>query len=459
MASLDTALTSYTLLATPTTVTAFGGATTLTLGKAGGATSALGTWTLTSPTLSGTVGGALSWSGAQTFSAGAVIAASQALTGTAANSTISGFLSISGTTLTGTLSTAAQPNVTSLGTIAALVAGTGTFSSTLGATGNFTGSALAAIGAAINTSIGLALRPVGLTAGTTQYGLYADPTFTSASTSAAYAGFFQPRYAAASYTTTNSYGLYIDDAAKGAGQTITNQYGLYIASQAQGGTLNYAIYTNSGAVHFGGNTDISGTFTATGTARLNGGAGFTVGVVGAANENVELSWGSNIATFDIYDRTAATYRALKFNALSYNFSANGSGNSSLTIASTGAVAAPYVWANTGGTTAMLVDSAGTFFKAVSARKYKDVGDKYDKGLSEVLKFDPRYYRMKFANGAGPMQAGLIADDLDAQGLKEFVAYGPDGEVDGLSPHSTMFALFANSFKDVDARLRTLEQRH
>ena len=108
---------------------------------------------------------------------------------------------------------------------------------------------------------------------------------------------------------------------------------------------------------------------------------------------------------------------------------------------------------------MLVDSAGTFFKAVSARKYKDVGDKYDKGLSEVLKFDPRYYRMKFANGAGPMQAGLIADDLDAQGLKEFVAYGPDGEVDGLSPHSTMFALFANSFKDVDARLRTLEQRH
>jgi hypothetical protein len=43
-------------------------------------------------------------------------------------STVGGITTLTATTLAGTLSTAAQPNVTSLGTIAALVAGTGTFS-------------------------------------------------------------------------------------------------------------------------------------------------------------------------------------------------------------------------------------------------------------------------------------------------------------------------------------------
>jgi hypothetical protein len=46
-----------------------------------------------------------------------------------------------------TLSTAAQPNITSLGTIAALVAGTGTFSSTLGVTGTATLGVVNASGA------------------------------------------------------------------------------------------------------------------------------------------------------------------------------------------------------------------------------------------------------------------------------------------------------------------------
>ncbi len=84
---------------------------------------------------------AQSFTAAQTFSAGAVIAASQALTGTVANSTISGFLSVAATTGTftnvgGTLSTAAQPNITSLGTIAALVAGSLAVGTTPASTGN-----------------------------------------------------------------------------------------------------------------------------------------------------------------------------------------------------------------------------------------------------------------------------------------------------------------------------------
>ncbi len=79
-----------------------------------------------SPTTTGTLtAAAITASGAITANAGLVVGASQAITGTVANSTISGFLSVAATTGTftnvgGTLSTAAQPNVTSLGTLTGL---------------------------------------------------------------------------------------------------------------------------------------------------------------------------------------------------------------------------------------------------------------------------------------------------------------------------------------------------
>ena len=78
-----------------------------------------------SPTLTGTITmAAATASGAITANAGIVVAASQAITGTVASSTISGFLSIAATTGTftnvaGTLTTAAQTNITSVGTIGA----------------------------------------------------------------------------------------------------------------------------------------------------------------------------------------------------------------------------------------------------------------------------------------------------------------------------------------------------
>jgi hypothetical protein len=45
----------------------------------------------------------------------------------------------------------------------------------------------------------------------------------------------------------------------GGSQTITNQYGLYIEDVSLGATSNHAIYTNAGAVRFGGDTIIMGT--------------------------------------------------------------------------------------------------------------------------------------------------------------------------------------------------------
>lgn len=125
-----------------------------------------------------------------------------------------------------------------------------------------------------------------------------------------------------------------------------------------------------------------------------------------------------------------------------------------TLSATGAPSFPYTWANTGGTTAVMVDSAGTLFKLASARKYKTDFAPYTKGLADVLKLNPTLYRLKSANGAGYLQGGLIADDLDAIGMTEFVAYGPEG-VDSIN-YGHMAALFTNALKEIDARLSKLE---
>lgn len=127
--------------------------------------------------------------------------------------------------------------------------------------------------------------------------------------------------------------------------------------------------------------------------------------------------------------------------------------SKFTVNGAGSVTAPYIWANTGGTTAVMVDSNGTLFKLASARKYKTDIAPYSKGLADVLKLDPQYYRVKSQGEDSHLYAGLIADDLDAQGLSEFVAYGPEG-VDSIN-YGHMAALFTNAIKELAAELQNL----
>ncbi len=56
---------------------------------------------------------------------------------------------------------------------------------------------------------------------------------------------------------TNYYGLYIEAESLVGYSKLTNDYGIYIGNQAGGATLNYAIYTNTGLVHFGDDLDFT----------------------------------------------------------------------------------------------------------------------------------------------------------------------------------------------------------
>lgn len=63
---------------------------------------------------------------------------------------------------------------------------------------------------------------------------------------------------------TNFYGINVPSVASGSvgGATITNLYGIYVDNQTAGGTLNYAIYTNSGPVRLGDAASIIGSVAA-----------------------------------------------------------------------------------------------------------------------------------------------------------------------------------------------------
>jgi hypothetical protein len=122
-----------------------------------GATASLPATTTT--TLAATTG---TFSGLVTANAGISVPTGQNVTG-AGTAQVTGFATISGTTLTGTLSTAAQPNVTSVGTLSSL-----TVSGALVANGSGNNiapsfvSGQVAIGAAGTTTIsahGLGVRP------------------------------------------------------------------------------------------------------------------------------------------------------------------------------------------------------------------------------------------------------------------------------------------------------------
>lgn len=95
------------------------------------------------------------------------------------------------------------------------------------------------VGGAGDAGEGVRVSNTALT-GTTQTGLRVSFTGTSSATSTIREITTIPITAAASFTVSNVYGYYAQDAIKGAGSTITNQYGIYVADQTQG-TNNYGI--------------------------------------------------------------------------------------------------------------------------------------------------------------------------------------------------------------------------
>ena len=124
--------------------------------------------------------------------------------------------------------------------------------------------------------------------GVTQRALTLNPTFTTGATTEGAALYLNPQTPASSFTMTNMYGLHIDTGVKGSKSTITNQYGLYIENIALGGTLKYAIFTNTGLVRFGDAVTMTSSLTFTTATQLIIPGATAISFRDTANANTNL---------------------------------------------------------------------------------------------------------------------------------------------------------------------------
>jgi len=120
---------------------------------------------------------------------------------------------------------------------------------------------------------------------------------------------------------------------------------------------------------------------------------------------------------------------------------------------TGAAAASPFNNTTGNAANMYVDSAGELYRSTSSARYKtDIQDAVH-GLNEVLSLRPVTY--KGLNDGDTVFGGLIAEEVDAAGLTEFVAYDEEGRPDALH-YGPMVSLLIKAVQELTARVAELE---
>jgi hypothetical protein len=123
---------------------------------------------------------------------------------------------------------------------------------------------------------------------------------------------------------------------------------------------------------------------------------------------------------------------------------------------TGYINIPGVYAETTASAGnVFVSSDGSLQRSTSSKKYKTDIKNYTSGLDFVNKLRPVTYVGK-NDKSKTKHAGLIAEEVDAAGLKEFVVYGPDGKPDAIE-YQNMIALLVNTIKELDTRLKALER--
>lgn len=136
---------------------------------------------------------------------------------------------------------------------------------------------------------------------------------------------------------------------------------------------------------------------------------------------------------------------------------NGTMTEKMRISSTGTFTMPGVYSQTSGSAAnVFVGTDGQLFRSTSSKRYKTSIKNYTEGLSKVMGLRPVTFHGK-NDPANSRHVGLIAEEVYALGLKEFVVLDPDGKPDALE-YANMVALLVNSIKELSAKNASLEKR-
>gem|GEM_PF-1735894 len=106
---------------------------------------------------------------------------------------------------------------------------------------------------------------------------------------------------------------------------------------------------------------------------------------------------------------------------------------------------------------MFVASDGLVYRSTSSLKYKKNVADASFGLQELLSLRAVTYQSKTENDGETVYAGLIAEEVDAAGLQEFVQYADDGTPDALA-YGNMVALCIKAIQEQQAVIADLQAK-
>ena len=114
--------------------------------------------------------------------------------------------------------------------------------------------------------------------------------------------------------------------------------------------------------------------------------------------------------------------------------------------------------NTSGASANVVIGLGGYlYRATSSRKYKREITDMAHGLAEVLALRPVTFQCLGKQDSNTIYGGLIAEEVHAAGLTEFVEYGTDKEPDALH-YGNMVALAFKAIQEQQSLIVVLTAR-
>ena len=105
---------------------------------------------------------------------------------------------------------------------------------------------------------------------------------------------------------------------------------------------------------------------------------------------------------------------------------------------------------------MFIEGNGLLQKSTSARKYKDeervvpLDEAYN-----VLKVEPKKWIDKFSRKENI--PGVVAEDVEAAGLPDYVVYGDEGQIEGVM-YDRLWTLLIPLVQDLDKRMKLLEEK-
>jgi hypothetical protein len=254
-------------------------------------------------------------------------------------------------------------------------------------------------------------------------------------TTASYRSFLsRPITQAASFTLTNLYHYEADPQTFGAGSAVTNQFGFIASDNLTGATNNYGFYSNiaSGSNRWG--------FYAAGTAQNYFAGNTGVGETAPANYRFWVK-GSDSTSSNAAIGVVNSSNTNMFFLRNDNYFNSGAINNY----------------SVAGTT-VVIDSNNFLGKTTSSLRYKKDIVNYDKGLAAISKLRPVYYKsaVEGPNGVDPKQhAGLIAEEIEAEGFEEFLIRDNDGRAESIQyPH--MVALLVKAMQEQQSIIEQLK---